>query len=29
LQGNRLILKLLFHFGDEFTFECVPEKDVE
>jgi len=22
LQGERLIFKLLFHFGDEFTFEC-------
>ncbi|MBC8447295.1 MAG: hypothetical protein H8D78_06055 [Chloroflexi bacterium] len=22
LQGKRLILKLMFHFGDEFIFEC-------
>jgi hypothetical protein len=22
LQGGRLTLTLLFHFGDEFTFEC-------
>jgi hypothetical protein len=29
LQGDRLILKLLIHFGDEFTFECVPEENVE
>jgi len=21
-QGERLAFKLLFHFGDEFTFEC-------
>jgi hypothetical protein len=27
LQGERLILDLLFHRGDEFTFECVPQKE--
>jgi len=25
LQGDQLILNLLFHFGDEFTFECTPQ----
>jgi hypothetical protein len=29
LQDDRLILKLLIHFGDEFIFECVPEENVE
>jgi hypothetical protein len=29
LQDDRLILRLLIHFGDEFTFECVPEENVE
>mgnify|MGYP001049200350 CR=1 FL=1 len=23
LRGDRLIFKLLFYYGDEFTFECV------
>lgn len=27
LQGERLMLNLRFHFGDEFTFECVPQKE--
>lgn len=22
LQGNRLIFKLMYHYGDDFTFEC-------
>jgi hypothetical protein len=29
LQDDRLIFRLLIHFGDEFTFECVPEENVE
>jgi hypothetical protein len=29
LQDDRLIFRLLIHFGDEFTFECVPEGNVE
>jgi hypothetical protein len=29
LQDDRLIFRLLIYFGDEFTFECVPEENVE
>lgn len=29
LQGERLIFQLLFHYGDLFTFECVPQRQVE
>jgi hypothetical protein len=29
LRDDRLILRLLIHFGDEFTIECVPEENVE
>jgi hypothetical protein len=29
LQDDRLVFRLLIHFGDEFTFECVPEENVE